>query len=68
MRNKGMTRRARRAVVIGAVLIAGVTGSAGPAAADCDLAELGRSGMAPSGTTVLVDGLNYLCVKDQWFG
>lgn len=60
--------KARRAVVGLAVIAATVLVSAGPAAADCDLADVGRSGTAPSGTSVLVDGLYYTCIGSSWVG
>lgn len=68
MRKLHPFRRARGAVVVGTVLVSSLVATAGPAYADCDLAEIGRSGIAPSGTSVLVDGSYRICVGDSWLG
>ncbi len=68
MRKIGLIRRGRRATVIGMVVVGIVVGIAGPAAADCDLGDVGRSGTAPSGSSVLVDGPTYVCIGSSWVG
>jgi len=64
--------RFRHRIIAVAVVVAAAAGAgmvtAGPALAGCDLAQVGRSGIAPSGTTVNVDGHLILCNGTSWIG
>lgn len=56
-----LSKAARRLIAIGVLAAVGVIGTPLPAAADCDLDEVGRGpGTAPSGTSVMVESVNRL--------